>query len=195
MIKMRIVICKQCGNKINSSDATLLIEGKRKYYFCNEEEKDNFINKNKKDDTKDKCYRIIYNITNKAIPVVYSRLKELNKKYTWSDIYVALDKVNQSVEKYYKEKYTTDFAFARYIETCVNNTYDNETEKIEKPKFHIIKSKRLAISLSYIIEQEYYELDDKYNEGWKYYSFIETEKLLNALEDIKLLKEKYKDNN
>ena len=190
---MRMTICKQCGNKINTSDAILLIEGKRKYYFCNEEEKDNFINKNKKDEMKDKCYSIISNITNRTIPVIYSRLKELNKKYTWNDICVALDKVNPSVEKYYKEKYTTDFAFARYIETCINNTYDNETEKIEKPKFHIIKSKKLAISISYIIDQDYYELDDKYNEGWKYYSFKETDKLVSALEDINSLKDKYKD--
>lgn len=190
---MRMTKCKKCGKEIGIQGAIMLVENKRKYYFCNEEERDIFINENKKDETKDKCYSLIYNITSKAIPVVYSRFKELNKKYTWNDIYVALDKVISSVEKYYKEKYTTDFAFARYIETCINNTYDNETEKVEKAKFHVIKSKKLAISISYIIDQDYYELDDKYNEGWKYYSFKETDKLLNALEDINSLKDKYKD--
>ena len=122
---MRMTVCKQCGNKINTSDIILLIEGKRKSYFCSEEEKNNFINKTKKDDIKKDCYEIILDICKRTIPVIYCRLKELNKKYTWDEIYVALDKVKPYVEKYYKEKYTTDFALARYIETCINNTYDN----------------------------------------------------------------------
>lgn len=188
---MRMTKCKKCGKEIGIQGAIMLVENKRKYYFCNEEERDIFINENKKDETKDKCYSLIYNITNKAIPVVYSRFKELNKKYTWNDIYVALDKVSPSIEKYFNEKYTTDFAFARYIETCINNTFNKPTEKKEKYKFKIINSRKLAITISYFTGQDFYELDDKYNEGQKCYSFVITEKLSNILEDIEKMKLKY----
>ena len=102
-----------------------------------------------------------------------------------------LIKVKYSIEKYFNEKYTTDFAFARYIETCINNTFNKPTEKKEKYKFKIINSRKLAITISYFAGQDFYELDDKYNEGQKCYSFVITEKFNSVLEDIEKLKLKY----
>jgi len=183
------VICKQCGKKISSVDAIKVQVGKKNYKFCNDEEKEMFLNNNNKDNKKNECYKIIFDIFERPIPIVYKVFKELSDKYSWTEIQEALNKVKQSIEKYSKEKYTTDFALSRYIETCINNVYNNETEKTEKLKFHVIKSKKLAIAINYIIEEDYYELDDKFNEGWKYYSFVETERFIKTLNSINKLKE------
>jgi hypothetical protein len=189
-----MVICKQCKKEIGCGSAIILAEGKKKLYFCNEEEKNLYLNEQSDKDEKRSCYEVIFSITKRGITIVYKTLNELSKRYRWNEILDALNKTKPSLEKYYNEKYKTDFAFARYIETCINNTYNNESEKVvQKVKYYMIKhSKQLATTLSYITGEEYKEFDDKFNEGYKCYSFVETEKLLNALEDIKALKKKYK---
>jgi hypothetical protein len=189
---MRMVKCKQCGKIIDSNESIKVKIGKSNCYFCNEQEKENYINKtNYNNKLKLKCFSIVYDITKRSMPIVYKTINDLNNKYTLDEILEALTKVKYSIEKYYNEKYTTDFAFARYIETCINNIFSNPTEKKEKYKFKIINSRKLAITISYFTGQDFYELDDKYNEGQKCYSFVITEKLNNVLEDIEKLKSKY----
>lgn len=189
---MRMVKCKQCGKIIDSNESIKVKIGKSNCYFCNEQEKENYINKaNYNNKLKLECFSIVYDITKRSMPIVYKTINDLNNKYTLDEILEALTKVKYSIEKYYNEKYTTDFAFARYIETCINNTFNNPTEKKEKYKFKIINSRKLAITISYFTGQDFYELDDKYNEGQKCYSFVITEKLNNVLEDIEKLKSKY----
>jgi len=162
-------------------------------YFCNEQEKENYIAKTNYDNKiKIECFSVINEITKHPVPIVYKILNDLNDKYSLDKILEALTKVKESIEKYYNEKYTTDFAFARYIETCINNTFNKPTEKKEKYKFKIVNSRKLAITISYFTGQDFYELDDKYNEGKKCYSFVITEKLENVLRDVEELKEKYK---
>lgn len=188
---MRAIRCKVCGKITNTKDAIMALEGKHKCYFCDETERDAYFKRKEEMEIKAKCYEVIYSITGRVIPIVYKMLIELNNTYSWDSILVALNKVKPYIEKCFNEG-VTDYAFARYIQTSINNTYDKETNKIEKVKFHIIKnSKKLADTLSYILNENYYEFDDKFNEGWKCYSFKESEKLLNALDDIKKLKEKY----
>lgn len=192
---MRMIKCRQCSKEEQFGNAIIEVVGKKKYYFCSEECKSLYTDKEKLKSEKEQCYEIINNIVNRKITIVYKTLNELNKNYSWGEILEALNKTKPSLEKYYNEKYKSDFAFSRYIETCINNTYNKETEKvIKKVKYYMIKhSKQLATTLSYITGEEYKEFDDKFKEGYKCYSFIETEKLLRALDDIKLLKEKYQD--
>lgn len=192
---MRVVKCKTCGKEIETKEAIIELVDKKKLYFCNDEEKALYLNKQEDKNIKNQCYEVITNIVNRKITIVYRTLNELSKDYTWIEILEALNKTKPSLEKYYNEKYKTDFAFSRYIETCINNTYNRESEKvIQKIKYYTIKnSKKLATTLSYIIDQDYKEFDDKFNGGWKCYSFVETDKLLNALEDIIKLKDKYKE--
>jgi hypothetical protein len=190
---MRIIKCRKCGKEEQAGNATIEKTGKKKYYFCCEECKNLYFNKEDVKTEKEQCIEVITSITNRAIPMVYKVFKNLNNTYSWNQILEALIKAKPYIVKCYNEK-PTDFAFAKYIEATINNTYNGDSEKLKKIKYYTIKnSKKLAVALSYITNQEYNEFDDKFNEGWKCYSFIETEKLLNALEDIKLLKEKYQD--
>jgi hypothetical protein len=161
-----MVKCKQCGKIIDSNESVKVKIGKSTCYFCNEQEKESYISKtNHNNRLKSECFSIVYDITKRSMPIVYKTINDLNSKYALDEILEALTKVKYSVEKYYNEKYTTDFAFARYIETCINNTFNNPTEKKEKYKFKIINSRKLAITISYFTGQDFYELDDKYNEG------------------------------
>jgi hypothetical protein len=193
MMMMRMIKCRQCGKEVEAGKSVVETIGKRKIYFCNEEDKNLYLNQKDIKTEKEQCYEVIVSITNRGITVVYKVLKNLNNTYSWDQILEALIKAKPYLEKCYKEK-PTDYAFAKYIEVTINNTYNGDSNKLEKIKYYTIKnSKKLAMTLSYIIDQEYKEFDDKFNEGWKCYSFIETEKLLNALEDIKLLKEKYEE--
>jgi len=190
---MRMVKCKKCGKIIDSNESIKVKIGKCMCYFCNEQEKENYIAKTNYDNKiKIECFSVINEITKHPVPIVYKILNDLNDKYSLDKILEALTKVKESIEKYYNEKYTTDFAFARYIETCINNTFNKPTEKKEKYKFKIVNSRKLAITISYFTGQDFYELDDKYNEGKKCYSFVITEKLENVLRDVEELKEKYK---
>lgn len=190
---MRMIKCKQCGKEEQAGDAIVEIVGKKKYYFCGEECKDLYFNKKDVKTEKEQCIEVILSITNRAIPMVYKVLNNLSNTYSWKQILEALIKVKPYLVKCYSEK-PKDYAFAKYIEATINNTYNGDSEKLKKIKYYTIKnSKKLATSLSYITNQEYKEFDDKFNEGWKCYSFIETDKLLNALEDINILKDKYKD--
>lgn len=190
---MRMVKCKKCGKTIDSNESVKVKIGKSNKYFCNEQEKEDYISKtNNNNKIKMECFSIIYEITKHPVPIVYKTIKDLNNKYSLNEILESLTKVKDSIEKYYNEKYTTDFAFARYIETCVNNTFNQPTEKKEKYKFKIVNSRKLAITISYFTGQDFYELDDKYNKGEKCYSFVVTDKLQNVIKDIEELKEKYK---
>lgn len=190
---MRIIKCSECGKEEQASNAIVEIVGKKKYYFCSEECKSLFLNKKDIKTEKEQCVQVILSITGRAIPMVYKVLNNLSNAYSWSQILEALTKVKPYLVKCYSEK-PKDYAFAKYIEATINNTYNGDSEKLKKIKYYTIKnSKQLATTLSFIIGQEYKEFDDKFNEGWKCYSFIETEKLLNALDDINILKYKYKD--
>jgi len=189
---MRMIKCKQCEKSIDSNESVKVKIGKSTCYFCNEQEKEYYISKTNNDKKiKMECFNVIYEITKHPVPIIYKTLNDLNNKYSLDEIFEALTKVKDSIEKYYNEKYTTDFAFARYIETCVNNTFNQPTEKKDKYKFKIVNSRKLAITISYFTGQDFYELDDKYNQGQKCYSFVITDKLENVLRDVEELKEKY----
>ncbi|WP_252251370.1 hypothetical protein [Clostridium sp. VAP52] len=189
---MKYVICKECGKKINKSESVIIKIGNKNYSFCNYEEKNNFINKKEIDLIKKNCYAIIFNIFKKPIPIVYKKLKDMSDNYNWSEIYDALNKVSDSIEKYKNEKYKTDFALARYIEVCINNTYNKITEKAHENKFYIVNSKTLATVINYITGEKFYEFDDKFNEGKKCYSFIENDNFKNGLMKIKELRDSFK---
>lgn len=188
---MKYVICKECGKEINTSESIIMKIGNRNYSFCDDEERNKFLNKKGGDLIKKSCYEIIFDIFQKPIPIVYKKLKDLNSKYNWSEIYDALNKVRVSIEKYKNDKYTTDFALARYIEVCINNTYNRKTEKIHNNKFYIVYSKTLATVINYITGERFYELDDKFNEGEKCYSFIENDNFKNGFDKIKELKNSF----
>ena len=50
--------------------------------------------------------------------------------------------------------------------------------------YYILNNKALALAISYIIHEDYYTYDDKFNEGRKVYSFKNTEKFKKALDSI-----------
>lgn len=47
-------------------------------------------------------------------------------------------------------------------------------------KVYIVENKALAFAISYIISEDFYTYDDRYNEGKKIYSFLKTEKFKKA---------------
>lgn len=56
-------------------------------------------------------------------------------------------------------------------------------------KVYIIESKALAIAISYVIGEDFYTYDDRFNKGKKIYSFLKTEKFKKALKIVLDLKE------
>lgn len=53
-------------------------------------------------------------------------------------------------------------------------------ENINKP-YYILNNKALALAISYIIDEDYYTYDNKYEKGKKVYSFKNTDKFQKAL--------------
>jgi hypothetical protein len=62
-------------------------------------------------------------------------------------------------------------------------------------KTYIVKNKNLALAISYIINQDFYTYDDRFNEGKKVYSFIKTKKFEDVLTLVTNLKKEYGENN
>lgn len=58
-------------------------------------------------------------------------------------------------------------------------------------KVYIIENKALAIAISYIISEDFYTYDDKYNDGKKIYSFLKTEKFQKALPILTNLRKEF----
>lgn len=59
-------------------------------------------------------------------------------------------------------------------------------------KYYIISNKALAITISYIIGEDFYTFDDRFNEYKKVYSFNNTFKFKQALTKINELKKQFK---
>lgn len=62
-------------------------------------------------------------------------------------------------------------------------------------KTYIVKNKNLALAISYIINEDFYTYEDKYNEGKKIYSFLKTQKFEEVLTIMTNLKKQYSKNN
>lgn len=60
-----------------------------------------------------------------------------------------------------------------------------------KNKTYIVENKNLALAISYIINENFYTFDDRYNEGKKIYSFLKTEKFEEVLTIMTNLKKQY----
>lgn len=58
-------------------------------------------------------------------------------------------------------------------------------------KTYIIENKNLALAISYIISEDFYTFDDRYNEGKKIYSFLKTKKFEEVLTIMTNLKKQY----
>jgi hypothetical protein len=58
-------------------------------------------------------------------------------------------------------------------------------------KVYIIENKALAMAISYIIQEDFFTYDDRYNEGKKIYSFLKTEKFQKVLPILTNLRKEF----
>lgn len=61
---------------------------------------------------------------------------------------------------------------------------------MNKDKYYIISNKALALAIAYTTGEKFYTYDDKFNEGKKIYSFINSDKFKEAYQIINDLKKK-----
>ena len=61
---------------------------------------------------------------------------------------------------------------------------------MKNKKYYIIRKKSLAEALNFLTGQRYYKWDDEKDKNKKIYSFEITDKFMNALHELTILKEK-----
>lgn len=59
-------------------------------------------------------------------------------------------------------------------------------------KYYIVKSIDMARALRWLTKENYFIFDDATNPNYKVYSFLNTPKLQEALKDLNILHDKYK---
>jgi len=57
--------------------------------------------------------------------------------------------------------------------------------------YYILNNKALALAISYIIHEDYYTYDDKFNEGKKVYSFKNTDNFKRVLTIVTNLRKEF----
>lgn len=58
-------------------------------------------------------------------------------------------------------------------------------------KYYVLKNKNLAITISYILGEDFYKFDDRFKQGKKVYSFKNTKEFKEVLTKINELKAIY----
>lgn len=61
-----------------------------------------------------------------------------------------------------------------------------------KREYYVIRNKALANMLGFLLKEDYYTFDDKFDKNKKIYTFKNTEKLKECLDDVNVLINKYK---
>jgi hypothetical protein len=150
----RSCTCKICSKKITTDIAFKVVKGNINYYYCSQQEYEDYIDEKIK---KEDCFITVAKILEEPVitPMMKKEINELKKFYDYIVIEKTFKEFESSIRWFLQNKSDcSEYAKTRYIITIVknniNSTYKKYIEEQKQIKKLFIKSENNNIDMEII---------------------------------------------